>query len=261
MINRRLEEEARLVREAHDQLTAPIDPLVIAKGERINLAPSPSYGEHFEGRLEYHSGHDDPWILFHKTRVSGDLSNRDRFTVAHELGHFFLEDHRSLYLSGESHSSTAGFVSDNKLEREADAFAGALLLPSEYLEKRLDRREFMSLKEISKMAGEWKVSLQSAVIRYVEFTGETCVAIVANDSRINYSICSDQAQNTGMKWVDQIPEYSNTFQLHRAGFAADPFLEGKTDRSDWFRYGEGELHEEVMYLSEWGLSITLLSVG
>jgi len=48
----------------------------------------------------------------------------ERFSVAHELGHYFLPGHIDAVLAGggQVHTSRAGFVSDDKYENEADHF-------------------------------------------------------------------------------------------------------------------------------------------
>lgn len=258
MINRSLEAFVQSVREAHEQVGMPVDPIAIAKGERICLAPSHSYGTNFEGRLEYHVS-PRKWILFFKTKSSGSLTRRGRFTLAHELGHFFLETHRELYLNGASHSSTLGYISDNIMERQADEFAGALLLPADYLERRLDKREYMSLREIMKMSDEWDISLQSAVIRYVEFTGERCMAVVAKDGAVRYCVSSDGAKGSAMRWAKIIPEASITHEIISAR-TLDTYGERSVSASEWISFHSGEFHEECIFMSDWGLSITLLSM-
>lgn len=76
---------------------------------------------------------------------SGD---RQRFTLAHELGHLIL------------HADNAA---TNGAEQEADRFAGALLLPRQaaidVLSERLTLRDFAALK------AQWGVSIQALVMR------------------------------------------------------------------------------------------------
>jgi len=51
-----------------------------------------------------------------------------RFTVAHELGHYFLPGHpEKLFPHGDGlHESRSGFISGDPLERQADCFAGTM---------------------------------------------------------------------------------------------------------------------------------------
>jgi len=54
-----------------------------------------------------------------------------RFTVAHELGHYFLDGHPSTFLQKEMSgiNRIVDLTSDDHYEREADSFAAALLMP------------------------------------------------------------------------------------------------------------------------------------
>jgi Zn-dependent peptidase ImmA (M78 family) len=52
-----------------------------------------------------------------------------RFTIAHELGHYFIEGHvDAIFSEGSVHESRAGFISSSNFELEADHFAARLLM-------------------------------------------------------------------------------------------------------------------------------------
>ncbi len=54
-----------------------------------------------------------------------------RFSVAHELGHYFLEGHvDAIFTDGPVHEFHAGFLSTVNYELEADHFAARLLMPN-----------------------------------------------------------------------------------------------------------------------------------
>ncbi len=63
-----------------------------------------------------------------------------RFTVAHELGHYFLPGHpERLFPAGDGlHESRSGFISHDPLERQADYFASALLMPVHQFREAVD---------------------------------------------------------------------------------------------------------------------------
>jgi len=64
-------------------------------------------------------GNETRYVILVNTRHSQE---RQRFSIAHELGHFCL--HRGLQLAFTSHRKHRG-----RLEREADRFAAELLMP------------------------------------------------------------------------------------------------------------------------------------
>lgn len=75
-------------------------------------------------------------------------SDRLRHTLAHELGHMVLH--------------TLSLKSDEEMEDEADAFAGAFLLPADEIRSQLRR---FDLRQIANLKGYWKVSMASIAVR------------------------------------------------------------------------------------------------
>lgn len=92
---------------------------------------------------------------------------RTRFTLAHELGHIFLNhDKRDFYdpeLARELGEDAPENAKPAK-EREADAFASELLIPMEQL-----KRYQSELKDLDKLAGIFQVSKQAMSIAMANF--------------------------------------------------------------------------------------------
>jgi len=105
-----------------------ISPELLAQGEGITLSFG-SYAEAFDGLLEWKTGRFH--IYCNLDRLESQSSARTRFTLGHELGHYFIDEHRRGLESGQvpSHGSWVEFVSDLRVEQEADTFAAALLMP------------------------------------------------------------------------------------------------------------------------------------
>ena len=83
----------------------PVNVESIAREEGIALAPG-SYGEDFCGRIEFH-GDVGKFILFHPDLALAPNSARVRFSIGHELGHYFIEHHRDLLMAGRAHNSAS----------------------------------------------------------------------------------------------------------------------------------------------------------
>lgn len=79
---------------------------------------------------------------------SGD---RERFTVAHELGHFIL--HRN-------------FEDVDGAELEAHRFAGAFLLPASRMEEAIGGG--VTLSDLARLKARWGVSMQAIIMRGAE---------------------------------------------------------------------------------------------
>jgi Zn-dependent peptidase ImmA (M78 family) len=93
-----------------------------------------------------------------------------RFSIAHELGHYFLEGHPdAVFKSGDIHESRAGFGSADQIELEADHFAAGLLMPS-HLFAAAAGRYSDGLEAIKGLAADSKTSLTASAIRYAELT-------------------------------------------------------------------------------------------
>jgi Zn-dependent peptidase ImmA (M78 family) len=77
-----------------------------------------------------------------------------RFSVAHELGHYFLPGHsEALFPDGDGwHESRSGFISDDRYERQADLFAAALLMPEGLFLKAIRQLDpgFAAIRQLKK---------------------------------------------------------------------------------------------------------------
>src|SRR5579884_2148430 len=123
---------------ALDMWRLPINPLAIAHEEGIELAPG-QYGAKFDARIKFVRSHKT-FILFYKESSYGPTEGRVRFSVGHELGHYYLPHHRAYLLRGQSHNSVTDFRSRAPIEVEADTFAAALLMPNELFAAALKSR-------------------------------------------------------------------------------------------------------------------------
>lgn len=97
---------------------------------------------------------------------SGQIPQRKRFTIAHELGHFFLHrEFKNTFVdevfarSGES----------NQIEREANAFAASLLMPSSLINKAIEFKGWREIddEKIEELAELFNVSGISMTYRLV----------------------------------------------------------------------------------------------
>ncbi|MGI0133486.1 MAG: XRE family transcriptional regulator [Candidatus Micrarchaeaceae archaeon] len=87
-----------------------------------------------------------PILIFANVNSPAD---RLRMTLAHELGHMVL------------HTTT--LHDDDKMEEEADEFAGEFLLPSEDIKPQL--RRGLDLRHLANMKLYWKVSMAAIAVR------------------------------------------------------------------------------------------------
>ena len=98
--------------------------------------------------------------------AAGPEASRQRFTAAQELGHHelhrFADDVESpTYLVDKSVYARGG----SRHEIEANAFAAALLVPTEALKAEFSTRGKVELEQVVEIMRRYRVSLQTAVYR------------------------------------------------------------------------------------------------
>lgn len=103
---------------------------------------------------------------------SSDHPNRQRFTIAHELGHFVL--HRGITLHVDKNfrvnlrdgDSSRGIDRD---EMEANRFAAELLMPTRLIMRDLEQLRDVNQAALDSMARRYKVSAHAMRIRLGNF--------------------------------------------------------------------------------------------
>jgi len=155
----------RIITKASDLLekyemaiAPPIDLEVICKGENISI-----YAIDLSELEKKHERTVSGVLLVkeqEKTIVvnKNDVPERQRFTVAHELGHYFLHFDKN---SSEENVLISFRGERNKEEYQADMFAAELLMPEELLRTRY---EDLAVPYVSTLAKQFNVS--SAAMRY-----------------------------------------------------------------------------------------------
>ena len=87
---------------------------------------------------------------------------RQRFTIAHELGHYFLNHHSNLFIDkGNLYRDKRSSEGNIRWEREANKFAAELLMPEEMLRRFIKKESIEDLQDIDLIAGKIKVSTEA----------------------------------------------------------------------------------------------------
>ncbi len=125
----------------------PVNVIGIAKAYGINVYTA-KFDNEVSGAIRYNSKAKKFEIIVNKNNAEV----RRRFTIAHELGHYFL--HKNMLIDNDIHIDTlyrAGVQVDmqtKEKEREVDYFAGALLMNRMAIEKLIDNYNIEELSEI-----------------------------------------------------------------------------------------------------------------
>lgn len=139
-----VEDVARLVREMWMLPKGPIPNMVELLESKHSIVVPCDFGtDLIDAMSQRIDGY--PVLFFINSNAPAD---RVRHTLAHELGHMVLH--------------TSSVKSDEEMEDEADAFAGAFLLPGDEIRPQL--RKF-DLRQLANMKSHWKVSMAAIAIR------------------------------------------------------------------------------------------------
>lgn len=238
-----------------------VDPFEIAARHDIIVQAKPDTASGVSGMLLRHG--NSFGILY-----ASDIPNEgfQRFSVAHELGHYFLDGHIDHVLPNDGvHASHAGFSSGDPYEQEADNFAVGLLMPTKPFKKLMGQAR-IGLADIESARETCKTSLTSTAIRYAELTDDAIAVILSTGRVIDYCILSEAMKSlpdlTWLKRGSPVPTNTVTGRFNADGgrVARAERDEGQIDVLDWLGGKRSSIvNEEVIGLGRYGKTLTVLS--
>ncbi len=191
----------------------PIDPFEIAKRHEIVVEPAPE-----QRALGCLLRVGDTFGISYSTRIRSE--GLIRFTVAHELGHYFLPGHPEYLfpLGSGVHISNSLHASKCPTEVEADCFAASLLMPRGLFFPALSFAG-RGLAAIECLAAQFGTSLTSTAIQYATLTRDPIAVIVSTRGLVNYSLLSESMRHIGgTGWLprgEPVPSGTATFEFNR----------------------------------------------
>lgn len=156
----------------------PIEEIVIAndikKIERLGNAPE------FVGMLA-----TDETKSYGQIWVGGDMRpTRQRFTIAHEFGHFLLPHHQQMNYqcsSKDINQGKKGGTPEAEREWEANRFAAELMLPKPQFVKRLGKVAAPCLSHVQRLSTTFDMSVEATARRYLDLAGFPCCLVFSKD--------------------------------------------------------------------------------
>lgn len=173
--------------EYQEKIT-PLDKIVDDEGLSVFYD---SYGKDtFDGMTFYENGK-------FSIHINTDLGNkhnsaRGRFTLAHELGHYYIDAHRIGLKKGllKPHPSRTNQKQFNQIEREADYFASCLLMPEERFSKDFFKKGF-SIELIDFLKAEYKVSRTACAFRFAGIGNHSIMIVYGENGNVIWKHCSE----------------------------------------------------------------------
>lgn len=155
-----------LLQEGVDSYPVPVEKIALSLG--VDVMPY-NLGDEVSGILAINDG---------KGTIGYNLQHskgRQRFTVAHELGHYIMhrnskkelfvdKDYIVKFRSNKKYSST-----ELKQEKEANAFAAALLMPKNFVLNELSKEQTITENDlIEVLAKRFEVSVPAMTYRIAD---------------------------------------------------------------------------------------------
>lgn len=254
-------QRGELKAQEHGFAAFPVDPFKIAEAEDIVVEAKDPEHKGVSGCIIFN---DDGVGIFYATHIRSE--GFQRFTVAHELGHYFLDGHyEEITKTSRTHLSKAGFTQGHsRIEIEADHFAAGLLMPSRLTRASLAAAS-IGLAGVQHLANDAETSLTAAAIRTAECAPYPIAVLVSRGGQVAYGFLSDSFKRLGqlrfLRKGDPLPAtLTRTFNVDPGKVAQGKTACGATTLGAWFG-GRSlvELDEEVIGLGKYGYTLTVLS--
>lgn len=257
------QQSAELLLRNEGITSLPVDPFALASSRDIVVKAKPDTAHGVSGMLLRHG---DTFGIMYATHIASE--GFQRFSVSHELGHYFLDGHVDQVVPKDgTHFSHAGFVTNDPFELEADHFAAGLLMPSGPFKKEINRHT-PGLSAVLATANVAHTSRTSTAIRYAETTDEAVAIIISTGSNIDYCFLSEAMKSLPeLKWLRKgtpLPAGTVTLALasDRQRVLAGDRLDSEIDVLDWLGGKTSAfVSEEAIGLGSYGKVLTILHSG
>lgn len=239
----------------------PVDPFAIADAEDIFVEPKTPDQAGVSGGIIFHNENVG---IFYATNIKSEGFRR--FTVAHELGHYFLEGHpEEILKTAPIHISRAGFSQGtSSIELEADHFASGLLMPTKLVSEIIGSNH-VGLDGIIALSELAECSLTASAIRAAECSDYPMAVVMSSGDKIAYAFMSES-----FKALDKLSflrkgvplPHSHTLRFNQNSENVEQSLTvcGETSLSQWFSCRRRlMLDEEVIGLGGYGFTLTVLT--
>ncbi len=251
---------AEALLKEEELLSLPVDPFAIAASRDIMVEGKPEKVDGVSGMLLRHGNN---FGIVYATHIRSE--GFQRFSVAHELGHYFLPGHVHQVIQNGIHVSRGGFVTNDPYELEADHFAAGLLMPEQPFRKEIDRRE-PGLAAIEAIADLCVASRTAAAIRYAEVGDAATAVIMSTGGVVDYCFMSEAMKSLPkLDWLRKgikvpLGTVTATLASDPRRVAAGERVKGEADVREWLGGPTSAVvKEESLGLGAYGKVLTILT--
>jgi Zn-dependent peptidase ImmA (M78 family) len=237
-----------------------VDPVAIATAKGMAVEPKPNTNDGVSGML-VKAG--DEFGIMYATNIPSN--GFQRFSIAHEIGHYCISGHVDALLGKGVHYSRAGFQSADPFEQEADYFAAALLMPERPFRNAIDDYP-AGLAGIEGLRKACNTSLTATAIRYSGLTRDAVAIILSTGPTVDYCFMSEGLKEAkGLKWLRKgtpLPAgtVTESFNARPENVRTGQKVSGDGNLRDWMDTDRGyAVTEEVVGLGQYGRTLTVLT--
>lgn len=162
----------------------PVNPCEIADKINVKIIYE-SYNHSFKGFICYNG--KEFFIILNKNLLKSINYTNARYTMSHELGHYFIGYHRNRLKQGESFAfqDSSLIPTDRRLlEGQAEQFAASLLMPKTNFIDYYNESNKKGFAAILNLKAYFDVSITSAAIRFNKLNITPCITISWNENGI-----------------------------------------------------------------------------
>ena len=241
-------------------IRVPVNVVKIAEDNGISYSLN-DYQDYFDGMLECEDG--DFHIYINNRGKFSINTPRIRFSFAHELGHYFIDEHRLVLEEGKSlhHPSKYTFSEQrDPVEKEADYFASCLLMPRGVFGKECGGK--FSFEKLDVLRKRFGTSLQATASRYMEMGPMPIALVCAERGKVRYKLFSNDFPYKRLKtdYSDKVPSLTCSGDYFENGVVC-----GGTelvDAQEWFLTYDNlqglKVHEHCVYQEQYGQTLSIL---
>jgi Zn-dependent peptidase ImmA (M78 family) len=167
--------------------------------------------EDFDGMLVANKARTK-WLILNNSAVRSE--GRQRFTIAHEFGHYLLHRHRQQRFECGDADIETGEGTGRDIEAEADRFASTLLMPLDDFRRQVEGGP-ISFDLLGHCADRYGVSLTAAALRWIEIAPKRAVLVASRDDHMLWAKSNTAAFKSGAFFATR----KHTIELPREALA------------------------------------------
>lgn len=240
----RVKRLAEYIALQYEEKITPLEKIVVE--EELEVFYDNYESNTFDGMTIYDEGRF--YIHLNIDKHNCPDSDRGRFTLAHELGHYFIDAHRIGLKNGllEPHPSLTNQKQFVAIEREADYFASCLLMPELRFRKDIGNKKF-NFGVIDFLHEEYKVSRTACALRFADIGNHPIMVVYSENNTIRWAHSSEDFP---FKWLlndNTVPQNTVMGDYFNNNHVADIFKTEQVWAIDCFKYVRDEDLQRKFY--------------